>query len=265
MNFEELTEKISADDLLFLVLQAKEKYTALDKKTLPKMQLELKQFIKKLSIKQASIEDSIEGNYEYGDTDSVMELLSDGDTFLRYAAYQLRKSTENIYDYSAYLSDKEASEYTYNKLDRDVEGIVSEFTDTNIFVKLPLLNSRKTADEMKKKGHTAIENFYGSAVKRSLIFSETYHKFHVEYYPKYEIFYLFVYNDRVPQIDNDNYATRDITNAIASIFGAADAPWACSFRYNSVCSSAVPEGTYVTVSRQTEPISESAVLDFWVK
>lgn len=265
MTYKEVENRISMEDLRVLLNDAIALGDNFTQNFIPNTQKKADTILKKIRAELYEIEQVLTYGGEYKNAVAALKLVNEYSLLLRKISFDVRRQTEQPNTFLGYMSYAESEAHIYELLDAGVDNITTEFTPQNMFLKLPLLSSKISNAPRGAGGISSYENFYGNSVRRAINNSKSLSIFEPYLLKKYEIFYLFLYKNRAPIIDNDNYATRDITNAIVSILPGADAPFACSFRFNSAVVNDIEEGTYVTVYPQSSPISEMAVMDFWRK
>lgn len=265
MTYEEVENRISMEDLHVLLNDAIALGENFTQNFIPNTQKKTDTILKKIRAELYEIEQVSTYGGEYKNASVALNLVYEYKVLLRKISFDMRAQTEQPNTLLGYLSYAKAEAHECELLDAGVDNISAEFTPQNMFVKLPLLNSKISYIPRGMGRLSSYENFFGNALRRAINNSKSLPIFEPYLLKKYEIFYLFLYKNRPPIIDNDNYATRDITNAIVSILPGADAPFACSFRFNSAVVNDIEEGTYVTVYPQSSPLSETAVMDFWRK
>lgn len=256
-NFPLKLIKMLPEDIEFTVRKKLEEIDLILGKVLPQAEKKLKKYRNELEILLTKDDFSSPSETIGGAINEAQELMNDYDNYLRILSYNLRQYTEKPCDFSGYLNDNEADFLHYLTHDKRGEGIEAVYTETNIFIRLPLLSARKGT-------YSSANNYFGKSVRRAMIYSESYKNFDPMSFTKYELFYLFVHNNRDGIIDADNYCTTDVTNAVTSVLIGGDTSAACSFRMMSVRNDSISEGTYVTVSPQHSPISPENVVAFWL-
>lgn len=263
MTYDEIKNRLDVKDLCVLLRETQLSAEQLSQVILPDIRKKTEDITRKLRSELYASEGAALCGGTYKNTPAALALIEEYELFLRRTSYRIRALTEQPNTFLGYMNYSEAEARLYEALDKKEEHISASFSERSMFLRLPLLNSRISEANYVRAGVSSYENYYGKAVGRAIRNAEILSLFKSYRLEKYELFYLFVYKNRVPKIDNDNYATRDVTNAIAAFLPAGDAPFSCSFRYNSAVSDDIAEGTYVTVYPQSEPVSEDSVIQFW--
>lgn len=152
-------------------------------------------------------------------------------------------------------------------------GIKEDFSDMGvevyldeeaIFVRTPMLWSR-----FKKRGSNDYHHpiLFADELMDLIPKAENFYTYDLMQYKKKIAHFLFVYRPDASQAacaDNDNHETKHLMDAVASYLPGGDSPFSCSMFYSAALSSEVPEGTYLTITREKVGIlDDKKILQFW--